>query len=207
MFILFISFFYSFFFFFFFLSFLASSFDRALCDIPTQAYLAARVEIGRPIAKVIYAMEGDGPMIFIAFDLISYMRDCLGKFAGGQMELAEETRRHIQLLCPTQELEKKLIRGVVVPALNYMNNQLDVKHVEAWTFISHVAAFCPWNATQERLKLLVGHLKSLQLVSVNEFEMLMKEVPVLADLAKGNYPLIILSFQFYSSSRFPKACY
>lgn len=175
----------SFFLFFSFL-FLAQLLDRALSDIPTQAYLATRVEIGRPIAEVTYALEGDGAMIFIAKDLMKHMMDSLGNYVSGSFELSEESKKRLGYYCATQDKVKEVVKEVASSALDYMNNQIYNKHVDAWAILSHVSAFCPWNATSSSLPKLIEYLKSIKFIEKNESEALLKEVPTFVEIVKGN---------------------
>jgi hypothetical protein len=162
----------------------AQVFDRALSDIPTQAYLATRVEIGRAIAEVTYALEGDGAMIFVAKDLIMYMMDSLAKYVSGDFELDEETKKRLAYYCATKAAEKEIIKEVASAASEYMNKQFYNKHIDAWTVLCRVSAFCPWNATATSLSQLIEYLKSIKLIELNDSEALLKEVPTFVEIAK-----------------------
>jgi hypothetical protein len=174
---------------------LGSVFDAALCDIPTQAFLATRVEVGRRIAQVTYALEGDGPMIFVAKDIIQVMMDSLGKYVSGNFELEEETTKRIALFTAVQDRVKALVREVAISALNYMNLQFHQKHVNAWAVLTHASALCPWNANSPSLTNFINYLQSILLITPEEAKDLMNEVPTLVEIAAGR----LFSFSLLTS--------
>lgn len=136
-------------------------------------------------------------MIFIAKDLILHMMDSLGNYVSGSFELSAEAKKRLGYYCATQSKVKEVVKEVASSALEYLNIQFYKKHVDAWAIISHVSAFCPWNATSSKLFELIEHLKSIKFIEKNESEDLLKEVPTFVEIAKGNFMLLQLIIVYF----------
>ncbi len=143
-------------------------------------------------------------MIFVAKDLIRYMMDSLAKYVSGDFELAEETKKRLAYYCATKAKEKEIVKEVASTASQYMNNQFYNKHIDAWTVLCSVSAFCPWNATATSLSQLIEYLKSIKLTELNDSEALLKEVPTFVEIAKGMAYFLFFFVSLFNHLDFPK---
>lgn len=135
----------------------SEKFLKRLGNDTTLSWLEWRVKIGKPLAFATYALEGDGPMAFVAFEIIELARVGLAKHVASSTTIERRTAR---------------------PALNYLNDQLDKKHEDQYQFLKQARTLCPWNPSQEKLIELHNYCLVKRVLTASQGEEMLKfEVP------------------------------
>jgi len=139
-----------------------ATFITTLQNVEYYVQLATRVLVGEELSHAIYALEGDGAMIFVAKEIIEIARDSLAGFTKGETtkEKMDEFRKKIDHYTNNTDVIQSLLRNVAWSALLYLNEQL-ATHSFAWITIQHVNSLC--------------HFK--------------KEIPILLQLTEGTASL------------------
>jgi hypothetical protein len=165
-----------------------------LSDAETKAQLILRVAVGKPIAKSLYALEGDHAMIFIAFDLVDLARKKLA-LASGNANLAflnESERLKLQQIYSTEDAMKRALRNVAVPANSYFSDQL-LKHATSWYAIEQVACFCPWNADEAKMLAAIKFFQVRYWLTEEDSRHCRDEVKPFLIAARGTFCLCTVS--------------
>ena len=130
-------------------------------------------------------MEGDGAMIFLAFDLISYVQEELYKASVGDLNfLSNEEKEKLQTIYNTDEAIRREMKNIAIPAQSYLNNQL-VKHVNSYATISNSSSFCPWRANSNSMKVAIQYFCTRGWITVETKKDCDEEIPRFISIAKG----------------------
>lgn len=126
-------------------------------------------------------------MIFIAFDLVTYVSTKLAEASSLINEgfLSAEELGKLQEIYDTEQGINRALRNVAIPANSYLNAQLE-KHANSWLAIKHASAFCPWNANEEKMKAAIKYFQARSWLSAPDAQGCEKEIPTLVNLVQGH---------------------
>lgn len=121
--------------------------------------LAALVDFFGELIMATYALEGDGPTAFVAWDVLQIVANSFSENTKPKDSLLPPTKGAISSLFSTSRLwaaDLPRARAVIEPAYAYFKQQL-IKHKKAYKLMEMISVFCPWNASN----LTLAHLTYL----------------------------------------------
>lgn len=94
---------------------------------------------------------GDGPMIFVAGDIIQLCVEKLASYSNGEYKVPEKLSKILGEYYLTQEAKIKLLKSIATTAMTYLDDQLYYKHKKSYQIIRHTSSFCPWNIEKTKV--------------------------------------------------------
>lgn len=147
-------------------AFLKKEMDELAADHSNfKIQLAALSDLTHVLIMGTYALEGDGPLAFVAFEIISLIRESVNWNSSTPEVLNPDLGQplpHYNVWSPRPEVA----RNVMAPAKVYLDGQWD-KHASPIEFFENANKLAPWNA-YEMTDQTLDYFVSINLLSLAE---------------------------------------